>query len=44
MKTLSIVGTIAMFLVGGEIFSHNISFIHHYLETVTVSKKYINKI
>lgn len=35
MKTLSIIGTIAMFLVGGGIFSHNVSFIHHYLETVT---------
>ncbi len=29
MKTLAIVGTIAMFLVGGGILTHNIEFVHH---------------
>ena len=29
MKTLAIVGTIAMFLVGGGILTHNISILHH---------------
>lgn len=29
MKTLSIVGTIAMFLVGGGILTHNIGYLHH---------------
>ncbi|WP_299083856.1 DUF808 domain-containing protein [uncultured Paraglaciecola sp.] len=32
MKTLSIVGTAAMFLVGGGILVHSIPFIHHLLE------------
>jgi predicted DNA repair protein MutK len=32
MKTLSIVGTTAMFLVSGGILVHNISFIHYLLE------------
>ncbi|MDM1756068.1 MULTISPECIES: DUF808 domain-containing protein [Acinetobacter] len=32
MKTLSIVGTIAMFLVGGGIISHGISALHHFTE------------
>ncbi|WP_018982476.1 DUF808 domain-containing protein [Salinimonas chungwhensis] len=30
MKTLAIVGTIAMFLVGGGILTHNIALIHHF--------------
>ncbi|WP_414829488.1 DUF808 domain-containing protein [Alteromonas sp. H39] len=34
MKTLAIVGTIAMFLVGGGILTHNIAFIHHLAEQV----------
>jgi len=29
MKTLAVVGTIAMFLVGGGILTHNIGFLHH---------------
>lgn len=29
MKTLSVVGTIAMFLVGGGILVHDIAFVHH---------------
>jgi hypothetical protein len=32
MKSLSMIGTIAMFLVGGGIFSHNVPAIHHWIE------------
>ena len=32
MKSLSMIGTIAMFLVGGSIFSHNVPAIHHWIE------------
>ncbi|MGM8930464.1 DUF808 domain-containing protein [Salinicola halophyticus] len=32
MKLLSIVGTIAMFLVGGSILTHGVPFIHHAIE------------
>ena len=32
MKTLSVVGTIAMFLVGGAILTHGIPAIHHWIE------------
>lgn len=32
MRSLSVIGTIAMFLVGGGIFVHNLDFIHHFLE------------
>jgi predicted DNA repair protein MutK len=35
MKILSIVGTAAMFLVGGGLLVHNISFIHHIILSVT---------
>ncbi|TWT93622.1 DUF808 domain-containing protein [Neorhodopirellula pilleata] len=35
MKTLSIVGTIAMFLVGGGILVHNVPPLHHALESFT---------
>ena len=34
MKALGIVGTIAMFLVGGGIFVHNIDAMHHLLDTM----------
>lgn len=34
MKTLSVVGTIAMFLVGGGIIVHHIAFVHHLLEPI----------
>jgi predicted DNA repair protein MutK len=34
MKSLAIVGTIAMFLVGGGIIVHSIEFIHHIVENV----------
>jgi len=32
MKTLSIVGTVAMFLVGGGIISHTVPLLHHFTE------------
>jgi predicted DNA repair protein MutK len=32
MKTLAVVGTAAMFLVGGGIIAHGIPFIHHFVE------------
>jgi len=35
MKTLSVVGTIAMFAVGGGIISHGISFLHHNIMVLT---------
>lgn len=34
MKTLSVVGTIAMFLVGGGILAHGLPWIHHFEEAV----------
>ncbi len=34
MKSLAVIGTIAMFLVGGGIVTHSISVIHHWLEPV----------
>lgn len=36
MKSLGIVGTLAMFLVGGGIFTHNISAIHHFNESLPI--------
>ncbi len=35
MKVLSVVGTIAMFLVGGGILTHSIPFLHHLAESVS---------
>ena len=35
MKALSVVGTIAMFLVGGGILTHGIPAIHHWVETIS---------
>ena len=32
MKTLSVVGTAAMFLVGGAILTHGIPVVHHWIE------------
>lgn len=37
MRSLSILGTIAMFMVGGGIFSHNLPFIHHFIEQLNLS-------
>lgn len=41
MKTLAIVGTAAMFLVGGGILVHSIPFIHHLIEPVLHSMESI---
>lgn len=35
MKTLSILGTVAMFLVGGGIIAHGFPFLHHFTEHAT---------
>ena len=32
MRSLSVIGTLAMFLVGGGIFVHNVEALHHFLE------------
>lgn len=37
MKGLSVIGTIAMFLVGGGIFTHNVPFIHHTMEQMQLN-------
>ena len=34
IKSLSVIGTIALLLVAGGIFVHNIEFLHHFLETI----------
>jgi predicted DNA repair protein MutK len=35
MKMLSVIGTIAMFMVGGGIISHGVTFLHHFIEKTT---------
>ena len=37
MKSLTVIGTIAMFLVGGGILTHQIPLAHHWIEEVTMS-------
>lgn len=34
IKSLSIIGTIALILVAGGIFTHNIDFFHHFMEAI----------
>ncbi|MFH4964327.1 DUF808 domain-containing protein [Gaetbulibacter sp. M235] len=34
IKSLSVIGTIALILVAGGIFTHNIDFLHHFLEEI----------
>jgi uncharacterized protein len=34
IKSLSVVGTIALILVAGGIFTHNIEFLHHFMEVI----------
>lgn len=34
IKSLSVIGTIALLLVAGGIFSHNVSFLHHFLNKI----------
>lgn len=36
MRLLSIIGTIAMFLVGGSIYRHNIGAVHHWWENIGI--------
>lgn len=40
MKGLSVIGTIAMFLVGGGIFTHNLPIIHHFIETLNINPNF----
>ena len=40
MKGLSIIGTSAMFLVGGGIIVHGVGFLHHYIEGVLATQYY----
>jgi len=40
MKGLSIIGTAAMFLVGGGIIVHGVEFLHHYVEGGIVTQNY----
>ncbi|MEN5151255.1 DUF808 domain-containing protein [Pseudomonas orientalis] len=35
MKSLSVIGTAAMFMVGGGILTHGVSVVHHWIETVS---------
>ncbi|MFA6178668.1 MAG: DUF808 domain-containing protein [Candidatus Methylopumilus sp.] len=37
MKSLSVIGTAAMFMVGGSILSHNIPSVHHVMESIALS-------
>lgn len=37
MKALSVVGTLAMFLVGGQILTHGIYAVHHWVEHLTTT-------
>jgi len=37
MKSLSVIGTAAMFLVGGGILTHGLPFAHHWIERMTLS-------
>ena len=34
IKSLSVIGTIALILVAGGIFTHNIDFLHHFMESI----------
>ena len=40
MKGLSIIGTAAMFLVGGGIIVHGVGFLHHYVEGILATQYY----
>lgn len=37
MKLLSVIGTLAMFLVGGGIFLHNVPVLHHAIDSLSIS-------
>lgn len=40
MKSLSVIGTIAMFLVGGGIFTHNLPQLHHFIEALAIPEAF----
>ena len=42
MKGLSVIGTIAMFLVGGGIFTHNLPMIHHFVEELGIPPHFLS--
>ena len=42
MKSLSVIGTIAMFLVGGGIFTHTVPFIHHFVEGLQIDAAFLS--
>lgn len=44
MRALSVIGTLAMFLVGGGIFVHNLDFIHHFLEQYQLTDSWISNL
>jgi uncharacterized protein len=44
MKTLSVVGTIAMFLVGGGIITHNVPAAYHFIESIASKTEPLNTI
>ena len=44
MHTLALVGTAAMFIVGGSIIGHDIPFLHHVTELVTDSLRNLSAI
>jgi predicted DNA repair protein MutK len=37
MKSLSVIGTAAMFLVGGGILTHGVPVVHHWIESVSAA-------
>jgi len=43
IRILSVVGTVALLLVSGGIFVHNIPFFHHFLENIPKLTKRFNK-
>jgi predicted DNA repair protein MutK len=43
MRALSFLGTLAMFLVGGSIVSHNVAPVHHVAETVTAKLAFMGQ-
>ncbi|WP_373778064.1 DUF808 domain-containing protein [Glaesserella sp.] len=42
MKSLSVIGTIAMFLVGGGIFTHTLPFVHHFIEGLNLAPSLVS--
>ena len=44
IKTLTVVGTIAMILVGGEILLHNISYLHHIFHATILNSLFVGTI